>query len=129
MSQHKKGFSLIEICIAIALLAIILGFMLKIFSQGYRYVRKSKLQTVACFLAQEKTEENSVWPPPDGTGTHTEDYGSIADFPDFKRVVVIADDPIPTLPAGSLKQLDVTVYWQGERGQRSLTLRTMIANF
>jgi len=129
ISYEKKAFRLIEICISIVIVLIILASMLRIFSQGYWYLRKSRMQTIACFLAQEKMEENSVWPPPDGTGTHTEDYGNIADFPDFKRVVVITDNPISTLPSGSLKQLEVTVYWQGQKEEQSLTLESLKANY
>jgi len=122
MQPEKKGLSLIEVVPAIAILMAILLSMTGIFSQGYRYLRKSRMQTVACALAQEKVEAQSVWPP----SSSNEAYGTITGFLNFRRVCAVANDP--TYPT-SLRSITVTVFWQGEKGEQSLTLVSLVANF
>lgn len=110
----KKGFSLIEISVAVALLALILGGMLGVFWQGFYAAEKSQERTAAYNLAREKSEEYSRIPLP-SNGTATEDYGAIPEFSDFKRVVNISD----YLYAGELKQITVTVYWNNDQDSQS----------
>ena len=55
--MHKKGFSLLELIIAIAVLAIGLVGVLQIFPVGLRASYRSGMITKATFLAQNKIEE------------------------------------------------------------------------
>ena len=55
--QRKNGFSLLELIIAIAVLAIGLVGILQIFPVGLRASYRSGMLTKAAFLAQNKVEE------------------------------------------------------------------------
>ena len=110
----KKGFSLIEVSIAVCILALILAGMLEIFNQGSNAAKKSKDSAAAYSLAREKLEAYSFAPlPPDGT--ISENYGTIAEFPDFRRVTNVSDYLYP----GELKQIVVTVWWNNDRDSQS----------
>ena len=56
-SRSSNGLSLIEVCLAIAILAIIFTNLSFIFDQGYLFLRKTRLSRQAFFLAEEKIEE------------------------------------------------------------------------
>lgn len=114
MNRRKRGFSLIEISIAVALLALILGGMLGIFWQGFNAARRSQERAVAYSLAREKLEEYSGVPLAPN-GSTTEDYGQIPEFPDFKRVVNVSDYLYP----GRLKRITVTVFWNSDQNSGS----------
>ncbi|MFH1339348.1 MAG: type II secretion system protein [Candidatus Omnitrophota bacterium] len=114
LNRRKRGFSLIEISVAVALLALILGGMLGIFWQGFVAEKKSQERTIAYSLAREKLEEYSRIPLP-ANGTITEDYGSIPEFSDFKRVINVGDYLFP----GELKLITVNVYWNSDQDSQS----------
>lgn len=56
-SVSNKGFTLLEILVAIAILAISLTVILQLFSGGLRSVRVSDRHTQGVFHAREKMEE------------------------------------------------------------------------
>ena len=121
-NKTKNSFSLIEVCISIVVITTILVSMLLIINQGYRQLRSSRLRTIACFLAQEKMEANYKWQP----NADSEDYETIIDFPDFKRVCTVVNGPItPT----ELKKITVTVYWQGQSGEQSLSIVSLKTDY
>lgn len=55
--MHNKGFSLLELIIAIAVLAIGLVGVLQIFPVGLRASQRAGMMTKAAFLAQNKMED------------------------------------------------------------------------
>lgn len=67
-------------------------------------------------------EGNYKWQP----DADSEDYDSIIDFPDFKRVCTVANGPITP---SKLKKVTVTVYWQGQTGEQSLSAVTLKADY
>ena len=142
----NTGLSLIEVCISIVLVLIILVSMVRIFSQGYRYLRKSKVNTVAHNLARQFTEDYSNWdtlddldcvsgdgvintvpgspysssnPPACGAGSFVPiTLNNVT----YTPTLTIADGPsYPT----ELKQIDVTILWHGS----SLNLVSLVADF
>lgn len=109
MLVRKRGFSLIEISIAIAALAIISSGIIGMFSQGFSYMKKSKERTVVYNLAQEKLEEKlslSPWPPVSEAKT------AVLGFPGFYRQVIITS---PYAGFNDLAQIRVTVYWDNDK--------------
>jgi len=56
-NRAVKGFNLMEVCIAIAIISIITSSMWSISAQGYRYLNKYKQMTRARLLAQEAMED------------------------------------------------------------------------
>ncbi|RLI52768.1 MAG: hypothetical protein DRO93_14530 [Candidatus Thorarchaeota archaeon] len=141
-----RGFSLIEIIIAVAIFAIVSVYMMRVLDQGHSCSRKLRMRTIAYFLAQEKMEELSTssyaalfnTPNPDTTASclapcplncvvpPDECRTQVAGFSDFDREV---DVTCPYLGFNNLAKVSVTVYWQGHKGERSFTLESMVANF
>ncbi|MFA5118640.1 MAG: prepilin-type N-terminal cleavage/methylation domain-containing protein [Candidatus Omnitrophota bacterium] len=115
-----KGLSLIEVSISIAILGIMLVSMLSMFTQGYRYVRKSAMLTRALLLAQQRMEELS-----DYTTAVSEAKHALTNMPFFRTVSVTI------LFGGDLKQISVTMSWAGEKldAERSVTLVKLLANY
>ncbi len=126
--MKNKAFSLIEIAISIALLTIIMSAMLSIFSQGQRYVRKNRMDTTACFLAQEKLEQLSS-PVPNlfsNPSSYNEARAAVTGFSGFDREVAVSS---PYLGDAGLAYLRVTVWWQGETGEQSRTFESVQASY
>lgn len=57
----KKALSLIEVYISIAIVVIVIASILGIYSQGYRYLRKSRISSVVYNLAIQHKERYSDW--------------------------------------------------------------------
>lgn len=142
------SFTLVEMLISIAILTLILGSMLTVFSQGFRTVRKSKEKTVACALARGITEEYSDWDTLKfgGGSVSNGSYDVNDSFPDLQinpgnprsPVVVntiqyscaldIADGPIPA-HADKLKQVDTTITWVSRTRTQTVTFTTLKADY
>jgi Tfp pilus assembly protein PilV len=133
----KRGLSLIEVVLAIALFMVILMGMLGIFDQGYVYLFKTKFRIPAYNLARAVVEEYYDWvllDALDGTTNGTLVNGTY-DYPGspvtlnlfssncaFNISLNISNS---TLNSTDLKQVRVTVDWPA--GNFSLT--TLKANF
>jgi prepilin-type N-terminal cleavage/methylation domain-containing protein len=117
----RKGFSLIEIVIAVGILALIVGGMLEIFQQGFGAAKKSQDRTIAYSLAREKLEEKSSvlpWPPAG------EPRALVSGFSGVEREVVVVS---PYLGYNDLALISVTVWW--DNGNQSQTFVTLKANY
>ncbi len=117
-----KGFTIIEVAVSIAVLSVILGGIMGVFWQGEISLKKSRENISAYNLARERLEEYSNTPLA-SNGAITEDYNSIADYPQFKRITVISDYTYP----GELKRINVTVYWNTDLS--SLSFETLKADY
>ncbi len=140
--NRRKYFTLIEIAISITLILTIVLFMMSVFSQGYRYMHKTKMHAIACFLVQEKLEDLSSGsahpelfttpnpgvpcPPNCKVVPPDEIRSSVSGFSSFDREVEVT---CPYLGFNNLAKVEVTVFWQGESGERSFKVDTLIANF
>jgi type II secretory pathway pseudopilin PulG len=115
IQSRKKALSLIEVCIATGILVILLAAILNSVNQGYRYLRKTRLQTVASFLAQEAMELKFSW------NTATNDtLNTVTSFPDFQREVIVSNAP---WYVGRLRKIQVNVNWQENGATKTLTLQ------
>lgn len=124
-SKNNKSFSLIEIAIAIALLALIFGGMLAVFDRGAIAARKTQQQAVAYGLARAFLEQYSNWGGLASNGTYS--LGSnILNNITYATTLTISDGPInPT----QLKRLDITVSWIDGVTPRNVTIATLKANY
>ncbi|MFH0790311.1 MAG: prepilin-type N-terminal cleavage/methylation domain-containing protein [Candidatus Omnitrophota bacterium] len=59
--NNVKGFSIVEVAIAVALLALIFSGMLEIFARGFSAMRKSNQRTIAYSLVRRIAEVYSDW--------------------------------------------------------------------
>lgn len=111
MNQSSKGFTLLEVLVALAILAGALTTVVVVFNHHLSLVVKDREETTAMLLVRAKLEEP-------GFLTTTATEGSFApEQPDmvWKRQTTPTDYP-------GLQRFVLTVYWQN--GQRTLSLVT-----
>jgi len=105
-----KGFTLLEVMIAVALIAIALTTLLGSQSQSVSFANSAKFETMAALLAQSKMSE-IVLREADALSSDSGDFGD--DYPGYAWQVTVSDvalEGIDTL-SDYLKQLDLTVTW------------------
>jgi Tfp pilus assembly protein PilV len=127
--MNKKGFNLIEACVAITIFVILLVSMTAVITQGFRFLRTSRVRTQGYNLARAVTERYSNWTALTGlggNGTYAISFGASPNMTinniNYTANLTIADGPVnPT----ELKQVDVTVFWTGG----NFTITTLKANY
>ena len=111
--HFSAGFTLLEVMVALSIMAIVLVAVYKMQSMTIAMVTSEKFYATAPFLAQGKmavilaaTAENAE----SGSG----DFGD--DYPGYTWQTAIEDVSSETLEnaAESLKQIDVTVWFNGD---------------
>lgn len=118
----RGGLSLIEVIVALAVLAAVLTGVTQVFHQGQTHVRGAGMSVVAVNLARAKMENlsDSAFA---GLADSDEAYNSIPGFGDYRRQTRIA--PVSGYGVSELRRIDVTVYWDQDNRQVSLsTLRS-----
>lgn len=126
--EQRKGLSIIEVFVAIAISGILIVFIMDISGQADANLRRTRMKIIAYCLAQEKMEEKSDWASA-STGTTTENYGTISGFSDFRRICTVTNDPTNEGILG-LRGINVTVYWFGRGNiETSFALNSMIADY
>lgn len=113
-----KGFTLLEVMVAVFILGVGLLAIIHLFPIGLRASKVSQDTTLASFLAQAKMEElkNTVWSSI-GNEPKSEINGTI-----FSQKVTVNE-----LEADLLKRITVAVFWTeygAERSVKLVTLRT-----
>jgi general secretion pathway protein I len=122
LTKHKdSGFTLLEVMVAMAIIAIAMTAVLNSQSQSISLAGEAKFSTTATLLAQMKIAEISRGNPQDLIS----DSGDFEeDFPGYTWEVkvenVYAD--LPENVPNHLKQMDVTIFW-GEEGVYRYDLR------
>ncbi len=111
--RNKKGFTLVEILVAMTLLTTALLGMAGMTAALMQGTTFSNRLTVASTLAQDKMEDlTKLGYANTATAdtTVTEDYNSIPNFPFFKRVTTTDVDS----PAAGMKTVTVAVLWAAD---------------
>jgi general secretion pathway protein I len=106
----NRGFTLLEVMVAVALIAIALTALLGSQSQSVSFANSAKFETMAALLAQGKMSEIVL----QGTGGLSSDSGDFGeDYPGYAWNATVSDVSIPEEEALSdyLKQIDITVTW------------------
>lgn len=119
MSKRMRGFSLLEVLVAFAILALTLGVLLNIFSGGLRNLGDGSHYTQAALDAQSMLAEIGVsvpLAPGEITGEFDATYRWSA------RVTSLGLSPNGN---AALYQVDVTVKWGEGTSQREVTLHTL----
>jgi prepilin-type N-terminal cleavage/methylation domain-containing protein len=119
LHKNNKGFTLLEILIAITVFSIGLLGMATLTTGIIRGNLASKNLTTATTLAQDQME-NVIRIGYTGASSKDENYGNIADYPLYKRVTVIDNNK----PAADMKTMTVTVSWDSDA--HSVILRTIL---
>jgi len=115
---HNRGFTLLEVMIAVAILAIALTTLLGSQSQSVFFANSAKFETMAALLAQSKMSEITIQAA-DSLSSDSGDFGE--DYPGYAWEATVSDVSIEGLGAVSdyLKQIDLAVTW----GAMSFNLR------
>jgi prepilin-type N-terminal cleavage/methylation domain-containing protein len=131
--KFPRGLSLVEVCIAIAILAILLSSLSGIFNQGYRFLRKTRMTHLACFLAQQEMEKLMH----NYTVEILKNGGSLNSSanlnPPFENFMGQVNITYPSSEGNSsiqpyLAQINVTVSWPGQSGVQNFTLISLVNN-
>ncbi|MBU4312589.1 MAG: prepilin-type N-terminal cleavage/methylation domain-containing protein [Candidatus Omnitrophica bacterium] len=124
--MNKKGFSLLELIIAVAVLAIGLVGILQIFPVGLRASYRAGMVTKAAFLAQNKIEEIKI-----------SGFDAITELPpkiplsgsegDFEWEIAIDEVDLEGLESDDdIRQITVTVNWPERNRTRSKDFVTYV---
>ena len=107
---HNKGFTLLEIMIAVAILAVALVTLLGSQSQSVFFANSARFETMAALLAQSKMSEITIQAA-DSLSSDSGDFGE--DYPGYAWEATVSDVSIEGLDAISdyLKQIDLAVTW------------------
>ena len=120
-SKRNTGFTLLEVMISVAIIAIALVAVFGSQSQSLSLANEAKFNTMAALLAQSKMAEIEAVNPKD-LASDSGDFGE--DFPDYYWDLYVSDVGF----AGAedvlehLKQIDLTLSW-GEHNQYQYRLR------
>lgn len=120
----ERGFTLLEVLVALTILSISLGVLLAIFSKGLDQARENATEADARTLAQSLLAQTEAQPHTalgDTNGmsnglrwrVRVAPYGSTADQAAWQQAA---------------QQIDATVTWPRGSGTRSLTLSTLRLN-
>jgi general secretion pathway protein I len=108
-SLHQKGFTLLEIMIAVAIIAIALTTLLGSQSQSVYFANSAKFETMATLLAQSKMSE-LVLEDSFSLSSNSGDFGD--DFPGYAWEAKVSDIVIEGFDVSDyLKQIDLGVTW------------------
>lgn len=108
---RNNGFTLLEVMIAVAIIAIALTTLLGSQSQSVSFANSAKFETMAALLAQSKMSEITTQKA-NGLTNDSGDFGE--DYPGYSWKLSVSDLAIPPGVAdisNYLKQVDLTVTW------------------
>jgi general secretion pathway protein I len=107
---HNRGFTLLEVMIAVAIIAIALTTLLGSQSQSVSFANSAKFETMAALLAQSKMSEITTQSA-ESLSSDSGDFGD--DYPGYRWETTVSNVSIEGLVsvADYLKQIDLTVTW------------------
>ena len=119
-SKKISGFTLLEVMIAVTIIAIVLVAVFGSQSQSLSLANDAKFNTTAALLAQRKMAEVEIGNFQD-LSSSSGDFGE--DFPEYQWELTVSEVPLPgTGEVEYLKQVDLIVFW-GDQDQYRYRLR------
>jgi general secretion pathway protein I len=118
--SSQQGFSLLEMVVAIAILALSLGALYQAVSGASRNVRTNERYAYGVELARSLLAEHSIVPKAGLSGR-----GETAGGFTWQVVTTALPGRGKKLPPGSLHTLEITVSWQDGRKRRQVILHSI----
>ena len=130
MNKNSKGFTLLEVAVAICILAMFLVPLLGAVSGGMRNIERAKNLQIARQLAMSKLEEIKLTAIPDAEQEIDGDFSP--QYPDYSYQIVFVKNPELQLletQINGLKTMEVHLFviWTEGGEQRSLEFQTLLA--
>lgn len=122
--NRSPGFTLIEVLVALAVLALTLGVLFQIFSTGLSNSRVAEAYAKATLLAQSKLASLGIEEPlgeGESWGRFDERFRWRVDVESHEEEERPADDLAPVKPY----EVVVTVFWGEANEERSVSLTTL----
>lgn len=130
--SHERGFTLLEILVAVTILAVSFTAIFHIYGGTLRNLERSERHARAAVLGGEKLDEllsRSPFPPVNEQGTFTgnPDYSYKTTIEEYKEPVGRKDKNIPRDAAErvALYRLAVKVEWKDGAAAKELSLATL----
>jgi len=120
-TRNKTGFTLLEVMVALSIIAIVLVSLLISQSHSVSLQDESKFKTTAAMLAQKKISEIES---KKGDQLYSEDGNFGDDFPNYFWETKVEDVSLTGTEKVTkyLKQIDLNIY-RGEKGRYQYILR------
>jgi prepilin-type N-terminal cleavage/methylation domain-containing protein len=153
--RNQAGMTLAEVLVAIVIIAIGLMALLAAVPAGIGAMQTGRQESTATYLAQDKMERITSWslstspnPVQQGFGTilpagtcftagqgacATENYGTIAGYEGYRRVVTVLADPgTPAPPNHTRTRVTVQVFYTSrgvntQTAERGVSMSTVLA--
>lgn len=128
-SNRNKGFTLIEVVVALAILGVGLTVIMELFSGGLRLARASMEYTKAVNYARTKMEEIAVKSAlQEGTGEGESHDKAFRWQVAVKKVDLLSiDKSMDYKPPVELFQVKIDVFWKSGSKDRSTSLESLKA--
>lgn len=128
-SSRNKGFTLIEVVVALAILGVGLTVLIELFSGGLRLARASMEYTKAVNYARMKMEEMTVKPAvQEGTEEGESDDRAFRWQVGVKKVDLLSiDKSVDYKPPIELFQVKIDVFWKSGSKERSASVESFRA--
>ena len=120
LHTYTRGFTLVEILVSLAILAIALPPLLRAFSQAGNQSASSENETTAVNLLKYKMAEIEMLGYPEGT---VEDEGEFGEGSRFRWTSRIEDTDTE-----GLRLISVTVNWLERGREKAMTMNTYMAD-
>jgi prepilin-type N-terminal cleavage/methylation domain-containing protein len=120
MNGRENGFTLVEVLIAVMVLAVAFLAMYQMQAMAVRGNETGNQVTIATVLAQDKMEEirNTAYDNVISINFPAENYGMVPNYPQFRREVTVTEN-------GRMKTVRVSVLWKVVRTYR-VTVDTIL---
>jgi general secretion pathway protein I len=120
----QSGFSLLEMVVAIAILALSLGTLYQATSGATRNVRSAEKYAYGVELARSLLADNALVPA-EGKSARGETEGGFR----WSMQTSPLDLPNGSLPRGALHKLEVLVSWSDGLKRRKVTLTSVVGGY